>query len=89
MQSSAKNRFIKPVKKEIMKPPLYSLTYPAFRSRSAPGPRTPTPSMTIKPLISDSSPIPSRSIATAKSTATSPVNPTLLSPQAIHTVRGG
>ena len=86
MQSSAKNRFIKPVKKEIMKPPLYALTYVAFRSRSAPGPRTPTPSMIIKPLINDSSLIPSRSIVPAKFIATSPVNPALLSPQAIHTV---
>lgn len=66
---------MKPIKKEIMKPPLYLSLYLASSSKWAHGRRTPTPSTTTRQPTSASLMNHSRSIATAKSTATSPVPP--------------
>lgn len=82
----SKNRFIKPVRKEIMKPPLYLIHNIAFPLKSAPGPKIHTPSTITKPLINDSSLIPSKSIGIAKYIATSTVIHITPSLETIHPV---
>lgn len=80
-------KLIKPPRKEIVKPPLYFYPHLASTWKSAPGPKTPTPSTTTKQLTPASSQKISRSIATAKYTGISPVLHSVSSHEDPHPLR--